>query len=568
MAEEGTTRLIVKNLSRSCTPEDLKKAIPNMFVTDAKIVSTKSGNSRRFGFIGFKSVDDAKIAQKLIHNTYIGTSKVVAEFALPVGHQSIPSLVGTLSKLKQEQRSKKEAKSETNDTGVIDHGRVHVVNLPHACTREEISEYFAAIGPVREVHLLMDEDSGRPRGMGFVTYVFPRDGIKAIAELDYSIFQGRLLRVSGAKEKIVKKVEVKTERMTDFQKKRLDEKIAQASTAVHTWNLLYTSANAAAAAMADQIEGLDRSDILLGDSVQSDPAVRAAIAETEVIGQTREWLKNQGIDSRKFERTGNSVLTAHTDLPRSKDTIIIKHLPPNVELDSLRFMFSRNGETLTKFLLAPSKTLAIAQFADQGSAKRSFTANAFRKYKAVPLYLEWAPERVFYQEEPEAEVESVAKAVDTELVEEKTKIQSLPEETTTNRLCVRNVAFEATSKDIRKLFSAYARVVAVRLPSKVAAAGDASTGIRKQHRGFAFVEFTSRAEMAKAFESLQNTHLFGRKLVLEPAALEDGSVDAARLKAQRREELESGALATESKRRKIEETTLNDEDNAFDDMVI
>jgi multiple RNA-binding domain-containing protein 1 len=241
-------------------------------------------------------------------------------------------------------------------------------------------------------------------------------------------------------------------------------------------------------------------------------------------------------------------------------------------------MFTRNGETLVRFLLAPSKTVAIAQFADNGSAKRSFNANAFRKYKSVPLYIEWAPESLFDSQVFEDKRED-AKAADVEaekgndrekkdIIEEKRKpaaafMTKLDESVQTSRLCVRNVAFEATAKDIRKLFSAYGRVVAVRLPVKMSAAGDATTGLRKQHRGFAFVEFTSRAEMVKAFEALQSTHLYGRKLVLEPAAMEDGSVEAAREKAQRR-----GETNSESKRRKLDQTGGDGEDEAFEELLM
>jgi multiple RNA-binding domain-containing protein 1 len=586
MTTSPTTRVIVKNLARNCTTEDLKKAISSMAssVTDAKVVVSKSGNSRRFGFIGFKSEADAEKGLTLLNKTYIGTSKVVADFALPVGDSQIPDSVGRLSKIKKEEREKKDPSilSKEAEESVLDHGRVHVVNLPHAASREEIEIFFSAFGTVREVHVVMDEDLGRPRGIAFVTFVFPKDAIKAIKEGDMSIFQGRLVRVSAAKEKIARP-ELK-ERMTDFQAKRLEKKKAEASTAIHTWNLLFTSANAAASAIAEQLDDVDRSDLLLGQSAKDDVAVKAAIAETEVISQTKEWLKQQGISAKAFERSGKSILTSNLDssIQRSTDCIIIKHLPVDVELDSLRFMFTRNGETLTRFILSPSKTVAIAQFADSGSAKRSFNANAFRKYKAVPLYLEWAPVDVFVttesseSAEPEISETEDLFTIDKEgeaIVGETSaatalRVQKELEGIQTSRLCVRNVAFEATSKDIRKLFTAYGRVVAVRLPTKMAAAGDATTGIRKQHRGFAFVEFTSRAEMAKAYEALQNTHLYGRKLVLEPAAMEDGSVEAARLKAQRREDLASGTVATESKRRKIEATAEENNDEAFDEMFM
>ncbi|VEN34859.1 unnamed protein product [Callosobruchus maculatus] len=43
------------------------------------------------------------------------------------------------------------------------------------------------------------------------------------------------------------------------------------------------------------------------------------------------------------------------------------------------------------------------------------------------------------------------------------------------------------------------------------------------HRGFAFVDFSSNSDAKAAFESLsQSTHLYGRRLVLEWAAKEEG----------------------------------------------
>lgn len=560
-----STRVIVKNLSRNCTAEDLRKAVGSLSITDARIVSNKTGDSRRFGFIGFKSESDAEKAIKTLNKAYIGTSKIIAEFALAVGDDKIQRK-DAKGKSKKQQHEERSLTAEEEDA-LLDHGRIHVVNLPHGSTKEEVESHFSQFGAVRETHLILDDDLGRPRGLAFVTFVFPKDAVRAVKGGDMQIFQGRLIRAHPAIEQKKPATDgIKTERMTDFQAKRLEKKKAEASSATHTWNLLFTSANSAASAIASQLDDVERADLLLGSSAKDEVAVKAAIAETEVISQTREWLMQQGISSSAFERSGKSILTANlsNSVPRSQDTIVIKHLPADVELDSLRFMFTRNGETLIKFLLSPSKTVAIAQFADSGSAKRTFTANAFRKYKSVPLYLEWAPQSLFVQPVDSLKEDEATAEQQGQTQERKShKILQMLQGVESSRLCVRNVAFEATSKDLRKLFSAYGRVVAVRLPTKLSDAGDASSGLRKQHRGFAFVEFTSKSEMAKAFEALQSTHLYGRKLVLEPASMEDGSVDAARAKALRREEMAAGASASESKRRRIE----HNEDNSFQDLL-
>ncbi|CAA2991485.1 multiple RNA-binding domain-containing 1 isoform X2 [Olea europaea subsp. europaea] len=74
------------------------------------------------------------------------------------------------------------------------------------------------------------------------------------------------------------------------------------------------------------------------------------------------------------------------------------------------------------------------------------------------------------------------------------------------KLIVRNVAFEATDKDLRQLFSPFGQVKSLRLPMKFG-----------NHRGFAFVEYVTKQEAHNALQALSNTHLYGRHLVLERA---------------------------------------------------
>ncbi|TFY67177.1 hypothetical protein EVJ58_g1792 [Rhodofomes roseus] len=81
------------------------------------------------------------------------------------------------------------------------------------------------------------------------------------------------------------------------------------------------------------------------------------------------------------------------------------------------------------------------------------------------------------------------------------------------KMIVKNVPFEATKKDIQQLFGAHAQLKSVRLPRK----------FDHRTRGFAFLEFVSPHEAARAYAALRHTHLLGRHLVLEWA--EDGAAD-------------------------------------------
>ena len=87
------------------------------------------------------------------------------------------------------------------------------------------------------------------------------------------------------------------------------------------------------------------------------------------------------------------------------------------------------------------------------------------------------------------------------------------------KLVVRNVAFEATKRDIQKLFNPFGQLKQVRLPKKFDGA----------HRGFAFIEFNTRATQA-AMDALKGTHLYGRHIIIERAADEEEDVEAIRKK--------------------------------------
>lgn len=66
------------------------------------------------------------------------------------------------------------------------------------------------------------------------------------------------------------------------------------------------------------------------------------------------------------------------------------------------------------------------------------------------------------------------------------------------------------------LHRTFGELKSIRLPRKMSV--DQET-----HRGFGFVDFSMKTDAKKAFDALcQSTHLYGRRLVLEWAAAEDG----------------------------------------------
>ncbi|KAK9806736.1 hypothetical protein WJX72_000950 [[Myrmecia] bisecta] len=110
----------------------------------------------------------------------------------------------------------------------------------------------------------------------------------------------------------------------------------------------------------------------------------------------------------------------------------------------------------------------------------------------------------------------------------------------TTKLIVRNVAFEATRKDIAALFGPFGLIKSCRLPRK----------FDGTHRGFAFVDFATKQEARNAADAVAGTHLYGRRLVVEWAN-PDESLDELRLKtAAKFHEDEEDVAAPAAKRQK------------------
>ena len=75
---------------------------------------------------------------------------------------------------------------------------IYVGNLPFTATEEEVAELFAAFGPVEKVKIVMDRETGRPRGFCFVTLSDTSKVKEAADAINGQEFGGRPLRVNPA----------------------------------------------------------------------------------------------------------------------------------------------------------------------------------------------------------------------------------------------------------------------------------------------------------------------------------------------------------------------------------
>ena len=77
--------------------------------------------------------------------------------------------------------------------------KLFVGNLSFNTTENDLQDAFAAHGTVLETNLMMDRETGRPRGFGFITMSSPEEAQKAIEALNGKSIDGRALTVNVAK---------------------------------------------------------------------------------------------------------------------------------------------------------------------------------------------------------------------------------------------------------------------------------------------------------------------------------------------------------------------------------
>jgi RNA recognition motif-containing protein len=81
----------------------------------------------------------------------------------------------------------------------VSSAKLYVGNLSYATSEASVRTLFAAHGDVTSVSIIIDRDSGRPKGFAFVEMGTPEEAQKAKAALNGTELDGRALNVDEAK---------------------------------------------------------------------------------------------------------------------------------------------------------------------------------------------------------------------------------------------------------------------------------------------------------------------------------------------------------------------------------
>jgi multiple RNA-binding domain-containing protein 1 len=310
------------------------------------------------------------------------------------------------------------------------------------------------------------------------------------------------------------------------------------------WSASFIRGDAVVDNLAERL-GLRKGDILgVKDKLSSgDAAVRLALGETQIIEENREYFRQHGVDMEALvsANDGNQSSTA-TSKKRSKTAILVKNLPFDTRIEELQKLF-HVGQEPVNILLPPSRTIAMIEFGHSTDAKRAFRKLAYRRFKHVPIYLEWAPLQAKQKDTKNSNASS-SKAPDSS---QTTEIDKNERASTQNgasskntvgnsydaddagdnegsnddmssTLYVKNLNFGTTEEILQEIFEKEvgSNILSVRIPRKVAAtkSGSSTPENRSLSMGYGFVELSSHELAKKAMKMLQGKLIDGHSLQL------------------------------------------------------
>ncbi|VEU34559.1 unnamed protein product [Pseudo-nitzschia multistriata] len=435
--------------------------------------------------------------------------------------------------------------------------RLFVRNLAFETTEEELEEYFSPFGKVTECHIPVD-DKKRNKGFGFITFESAVDAIEATNQLDKVDFQGRLLHILHARPPPQESLSGSENREKLSWKQRQElarkEKETKGSTgeASKGWSASFVRGDAVVDNLAQRL-GLRKGDLLgVKDNLSSgDAAVRLALGETQIIEENRKYFRQHGVDMEALVSANENQSTQKTAQKRSKTAILVKNLPFDTRVEELEKLF-HVGQEPVNILLPPSRTIAMIEYGHSTDAKRAFRKLAYRRFKHVPIYLEWAPLQAKLDNINNRDSSSkddissqCAKSDDNERpateMDTATSISNFGNKSDGNdsgdddgendhvssTLYIKNLNFETTEESLQQIFEKKdgRNVLSVRIPRKVTPtnSGHATQENRSLSMGYGFVELASHELAKKAIKMLQGKLVDGHSLQLAISSQKQGS---------------------------------------------
>ena len=262
----------------------------------------------------------------------------------------------------------------------------------------------------------------------------------------------------------------------------------------------------------------------------SSAAVRLALGETQIVMEMQQFLEDNDVHLGAFN-DGSSK--------RSKTVILAKNLPADTQTEEIRQVFTKFG-ILGRVVMPPSGVTALVEFVEPSEARKAFKKLAYTKFKYVPLYLEWAPEKTFGSKEfkndsvkdeekledgdapkkindttintkanPQVPSKKVSETVQKEPDSEEVEDDSEPEPDTT--LFIKNLNFTTEEQTVRSHFRYLGSIHLIQVARKK----DPEDPTQMISLGYGFIQFKQRSSAERALKTMQFHDIDGKKIELK-----------------------------------------------------
>ncbi|KAF8830016.1 hypothetical protein HHX47_DHR2000128 [Lentinula edodes] len=558
------SRLIVKNLPPYVTPARLQqhfeqKGSPAGTLTDVKVAFKNDGTSRRFGFVGYKTNEEALTAKEWFDKTFVDSSKISVNIVEGVKDAPKPrpnkrpriddtsvedvlvkSTTKALGSTAKSEKSKKDSQLDeflevmqtkegpswangvspeaSTSATKLDDSPLPAEDEPSAeeglsdmeWMRRRMTETTDTAEQGIKVHIPVDPSTRQPKGLAYVTFAKAADALTAYEVLDKTSFQGRIVHILPA---VARKGKFEVKEGEGAKRSVKDENNAQRKATAgkeFNWSMLYMNSDAVASSIADRMN-IPKADILNPDSddpsSSTNPAVKLALAETHIINETKAYLESNSVVLASF----SSSRTARADT-----TILVKNIPYGTSDTQIRELFEPHG-TVSRVLVPPAGTIAVVEFEKPDEASRGFRAVAYRRLGNSVIYLEKAPIGIFtdalpppsasYSATPGA-IPAYAVKIPEQTAEATNEGDEAPSLAAGTTLFVKNLAFSTTTERLNQMFRNLPSFAFARVQMKP----DPKKPDGKLSMGYGFIGFKDVDGARKAMKSMQGFVLDGHAL--------------------------------------------------------
>jgi len=195
-AKTKFTNLYVKNLPSDFTKDKLDALFGKYGkVTSSVLAFDKDQKSRGFGFVNFQAPEEASAALGGLNNQDIDGKQLYVSRAQKKEERE-RELHDRFEAIKAERQRKYQ--------GV----NLYVKNLADDCDDKHLREEFAKFGSITSAKVMLDTQTKKSRGFGFVCFSTPEEATKAVSEMNNKLVDGKPLYVGLAQRREVRRAQL------------------------------------------------------------------------------------------------------------------------------------------------------------------------------------------------------------------------------------------------------------------------------------------------------------------------------------------------------------------------